>query len=166
MDDSFRGSVPVTGPLAGELPRLPDIPLNGAALAFLADSYFQAGKTLTLLSPFGDLLYHDTKAAEGRWDSLWPAESRPLIEGAVARARSGSSVAFELMAPALAPLDPLRWWRVSLTPLLAANGSEIVLLRAMCTDITGQMDQTYRKSRPDWVPGLSGGLQGRKTQDS
>lgn len=155
MDDTFRGQIPFPTEGASSLPRMQDMTLNADTVAGLAKALALPGRFLTLLTVAGDILF-DSHCAPGlAWTSLWPDGSQPLIEGAVAHARSGDAVMFEVMAPETDPTGPLRWWRVHLTPVLSMDGNAVQFLKAQSLDITGKMDQLHRHARTEWLPHAS-----------
>ena len=55
------------------------------------------------------------------WTDLWPQEARPLLEGAMGKARLGEMARFEAFCPT-AKGSP-RWWDVSVSPLRRPDGS-------------------------------------------
>lgn len=64
----------------------------------------------------------DFAAVAGRhWWELWPEEAQPLIREAVEHARAGRNFRFEAFCPT-AKGSP-RWWEVSVSPLMAGDGS-------------------------------------------
>ena len=163
MDDSFNSLIAFPEGADAGLSQRSRADLTAEAVAAIATRLSRPGKQLSLLDPDGVVL-HDTVAPQGSaWASLWPKESQALIADAIDRAAGGANVSFELMATNLKDPDSLSWWRIALSPLPNADKTENLLIRALCEDITGQMDQLHRRSRPDWLPGMSNsGLQGRK----
>ncbi|TCV94038.1 PAS domain S-box-containing protein [Luteibacter rhizovicinus] len=55
------------------------------------------------------------------WIDLWPADAREMVARSLATARSGTRVTFACTRPS--PGGALRWWDVSVTPVLADDGS-------------------------------------------
>jgi PAS domain S-box-containing protein len=55
------------------------------------------------------------------WWDLWPDQAKPLVRDAVRRAQAGESSRFEAFCPT-AKGNP-RWWEVSASPLLDADGT-------------------------------------------
>lgn len=74
-----------------------------------------------------------------RWSSLWPDESRLLVEDAVAEARAGRSTRFEAYCPT-AKGDP-RWWELTVTPVPDDDG-RIVSILSTSRDITERSRRT------------------------
>jgi PAS domain S-box-containing protein len=54
------------------------------------------------------------------WVTLWPSEYRPVVEQALATARTGKPSHFR--AHCLTAKGTLKWWDVSITPILSAVG--------------------------------------------
>lgn len=73
-----------------------------------------------------------------KWSSLWPAESQPLIEGAIETARSGGIARLEAFCPT-AKGTP-RWWDVSVSPLRRPGG-QIDGFIVTSRDITDRVNQ-------------------------
>ena len=68
-----------------------------------------------------------------RWPDLWPEESRPTIEKALADARIGQSS--EIEAWRADRRGETRWWRISVSPLLETN-SDLAGILIISRDIT------------------------------
>ncbi len=155
MDDTFRGQIPFPAEGDLSLPRMQDLVLDPETVAMLVRALELPGRFLTLLSVAGEILFDSHCPAGVLWKSVWPDGSQPLIDGAVAQARSGDAVMFEVMAPETDLAGPLRWWRVHLTPVLTADGNTVQFLKAQSLDITGKMDQLHRHARTEWLPHAS-----------
>ena len=56
-----------------------------------------------------------------KWTDLWPDGTRPLLDGAMAKARAGQPARFEAFCPT-AKGSP-RWWDVNVSPLRGPDGS-------------------------------------------
>lgn len=69
------------------------------------------------------------------WPEFWQGEIRPLVEAALAHARSGGVGRFEGYCPTLKGTP--RWWDVTITPIRDDMG-EIVNLLATSRDITAR----------------------------
>ena len=68
-----------------------------------------------------------------RWPDLWPEESKPTIEQALADARSGESSEIEAWRPDRH--GDARWWRISVSPLLETS-SDIAGILTISRDVT------------------------------
>ena len=69
----------------------------------------------------------DFAAIAGKpWPSLWPEESRPLLDEAMAGAREGRISRFEAFCPT-AKGEP-RWWEVTVSPVWSPAGSVDAML--------------------------------------
>ncbi|MFK3815707.1 sensor histidine kinase [Pseudomonas sp. NPDC089407] len=67
------------------------------------------------------------------WSSLWPEESKGLVEEAVGAVTGGESTRFEAYCPT--GQDEPRWWDVTVAPILGQGGS-VEKLIAVSRDIT------------------------------
>lgn len=79
----------------------------------------------------------------GRWPSLWPEESRPLVEAAMATALDGKPARFTAFCPT-AKGTP-KWWDVSVSPVLDAEGG-VTQIVSISRDITEErrLSDSYR----------------------
>src|SRR5579884_2424818 len=71
------------------------------------------------------------------WQTLWPEESRPKINEAIARAQAGESS--EIEAQRVDSKGEAKWWRVSVSPLLEGNG-ELAGILTISRDITDHVE--------------------------
>ena len=157
MDDSFAAPHPAQGDDRADLPRLPDGALGREGLEAFARRWRKPGARLTLVATDGTVLFDpEDPQAFGSFAARWTEVSRALVDSAVHHAAGGTEVAFEVVAPASGRDHPLRWWRLRMTPVLSRSGTGVRLLKVLCEDVTGRMDQLHRKARPDWLPGASG----------
>ncbi len=79
----------------------------------------------------------DPKAACGKlWPELWPDESKPTIESALEKARSGESCEIEAARPN--PAGETTWWRISVSPLKERDGRLEAIL-TISRDITAHV---------------------------
>ncbi|WP_332770892.1 PAS domain S-box protein [Phenylobacterium sp.] len=67
------------------------------------------------------------------WAALWPADMRPRIRDAVARARTGPTARFRASRPT--GDGALRWWDVAVSAIPGASGAPC-RLAVVCRDIT------------------------------
>ncbi len=74
-----------------------------------------------------------SRVAGCEWAALWPADMRPRIREAVARARTGPTARFRASRPAAD--GALRWWDVTISAVPDASGAP-GRLAAVCRDIT------------------------------
>ena len=123
----------------------------GASTHGLVLSVLRASpECVKLLTPDGRLRFmsengrelmqiEDFSAVENRkWTDLWPPESTPTLEDAMARARAGEIVKFEAPCPTAAG-DP-RWWHVSVSPVYGPSG-EVEWLLSSSRDITQRVER-------------------------
>lgn len=131
------------------LPRLNDA-FETASAEILAAILDQSADCIKVIGPEGTVDYmnrngqcameiDDFCAVSGQqWPSLWPAESRHLIDEAIATARSGKVARLEAFCPT-AKGSP-RWWDVSVSPLRRPDGG-IDGYIATSRDITERVNQ-------------------------
>jgi PAS domain S-box-containing protein len=105
----------------------------------------QSRDCIKILGPGGEINYinsdgrcalaiTDFSAVCGRpWQTLWPEESRPTIDRAIARAQVGESS--EVEARRVDSNGEAKWWRVSVSPLLERNG-ELAGILTISRDVT------------------------------
>jgi two-component sensor histidine kinase len=74
--------------------------------------------------------------ADRPWPDLWPESSRPVLQDALRRAAKGERLSFEAECPTAK--GTLKWWNVSVLPVLAADGTVLRIL-ATSRDITERM---------------------------
>jgi len=108
----------------------------------------QARDCIKILEPEGRIHYinsegrcalaiADPAAACGKlWPGLWPDESKPTIESALEKARSGESCEIEAARPNRA--GETTWWRISVSPLRESDGGLEAIL-TISRDITAHV---------------------------
>ena len=108
----------------------------------------QSRDCVKILGPQGEIRYinshgrcaleiEDFSEIEGRpWVELWPDESRPIIEKAVAQAQRGTGSEIEASRPDARGEE--RWWRTSISPLLEGDG-ELAGILIISRDVTGHV---------------------------
>lgn len=133
-----------------DLPRLADA-FDSAPAGILAAILDQSADCIKVIGPEGTVDYmnrngqcameiDDFCAVSGQiWSNLWPAESRALIEGAIATAREGKVARLEAFCPT-AKGTP-RWWDVSVSPLRRPGG-QIDGYIATSRDITERIERS------------------------
>ena len=109
----------------------------------------QSRDCIKILGPAGEINYINS---EGRcalaisnysevcgrpWQTLWPEESRPVIDRAIATAQAGQSS--ELEARRVDSRGETKWWRVSVSPLLEPNG-ELAGILTISRDVTDHVE--------------------------
>ena len=76
----------------------------------------------------------DFSTVKGKmWASLWPKESRSLIEGSLMRASEGKPVRFDAFCPTVKGTP--RWWDVSVSRVLCSDGKNLGYL-SISRDVT------------------------------
>ena len=105
----------------------------------------QARDCIKILAPEGQVEYinsqgrcalaiSDIRSVCGkRWPELWPEPSRPTIESALKRARSGEGCEIEAWRPDSE--GEHRWWRISVSPLLEDDG-DVAGILTVSRDVT------------------------------
>lgn len=105
----------------------------------------QSRDCIKILGPGGEINYinsegrcalaiSDYSKVCGRpWRTLWPEESRPIIDQAIARAQAGESS--EIEAPRIDSKGETKWWRVGVSPLLERN-DELAGILTISRDVT------------------------------
>lgn len=108
----------------------------------------QARDCIKILAPEGQVEYinsegrcalaiNDIRTVCGkRWPELWPEPSRPIIETALKRARSGEGSEIEASRPN--PEGEHRWWRISVSPLLE-RGGDVAGILTVSRDVTAHV---------------------------
>jgi PAS domain S-box-containing protein len=108
----------------------------------------QARDCIKILEPQGRIHYinsegrcalaiADPATACGKlWPELWPDESKPTIELALKKARSGESCEIEAARPN--PAGETTWWRISVSPLKERDGRLEAIL-TISRDITAHV---------------------------
>jgi PAS domain S-box-containing protein len=111
-----------------------------------------------------------------QWTALWPAEARPLLEQALARAGAGQPARFEAFCPT-ARGSP-RWWDVNVSPLRGPGGAvegyiatsrditERVRLAALKDAVSDEMRHRLRNHHVVVNSLLSAHARGRPEQES
>ena len=125
--------------------------LLGAETEAFARSVFDASPDcIKLLSLDGELEFmnrnglcameiDDFDALRGKaWPTLWPDDSRDRVAYGVRQAASGRPYSFEAFCPT-AKGTP-RWWEVSVTPVLGANGRAARVL-SVSRDVTERVER-------------------------
>jgi PAS domain S-box-containing protein len=132
-----------------DLPRLATT-FSAASEVMLAAILDQSADCIKVISAQGTVDYmnrngqcameiDDFCAVAGQnWSSLWPEESRSLIELSMDKARNGEPSRFEAFCPT-AKSSP-RWWDVSVSPLRRPDG-EIQGFIATSRDVTDRVKQ-------------------------
>jgi PAS domain S-box-containing protein len=105
----------------------------------------QSRDCIKILGPSGEIQYINS---EGRcrlaitdyskvcgqpWQTLWPAESRAMIDEVIATAQAGESS--EIEAFRTDSTGETKWWRVSVSPLLERN-NELAGILTISRDVT------------------------------
>ena len=117
------------------LAELPDLAsaFSSASNDMLAAILDQSADCIKVIGPGGTVDYmnrngqcamevDDFCAIAGQsWTSLWPAEAAATLEAAMAAAREGKLARFEAFCPTAKGAP--RWWDVSVSPLLGADGA-------------------------------------------
>jgi PAS domain S-box-containing protein len=71
------------------------------------------------------------------WWSLWPELATPSVQQAVNKARAGETSSFVAFCPT-AKQTP-KWWEVTVSPVRAAEGGQVVRLLSTSRDITARI---------------------------
>lgn len=124
------------------------LPLSAVILAF----FDQSDDCIKLLDPAGRLRFmncngkqameiDDFAVVEGCfWDTLWPEDSRGLVNGAVAEAKNGKLSRFEAFCPT--GKGTPKWWEVTVSPIWDGNG-------AVAGILSSSRDVTDRRSKAE-----------------
>ncbi|QPC98273.1 PAS domain-containing protein [Qipengyuania soli] len=116
----------------------------------------QTADCIKLLSVEGDIEYVNRNGLRAlglsssdelvgrRWDEIWPVDGRARVIEAVNRAGRGQNDRFEAYCP-IAAGQP-RWWDVSVSPIMRADG-EISHLLATSRDVTEKVQESLNERR-------------------
>lgn len=119
-----------------------NVQIDQGALRYVLD---QARDCIKILAPEGHVEYvnsegrcalaiTDIRSVCGkRWPELWPEASRPVIESALDRAKSGEGSEIEACRPNSRGED--RWWRISVSPIVEDDG-EVAGILTVSRDVT------------------------------
>jgi PAS domain S-box-containing protein len=80
------------------------------------------------------------------WTSLWPQESREMLQNAVAQARGGTVAAFTALRPT--SIGTPKWWSVSVSPVRDSAIGQVVRILAVSRDVTEarEIEQALRRN--------------------
>lgn len=156
----LEGSAESRDPDAVDFLNMSGLPVSAVVLGL----FDQSDDCIKLIDPQGRLRFmncngkqameiDDFTTVEGRpWESLWPDDSRDAVNEAVTHANGGKLSRFEAFCPT-AKGTP-RWWEVTVSPILAEDGSVAAIL-------SSSRDITDRKLREDALSAIAAEMKHR-----